>query len=58
MEIKNLIRVKIRQELRDWLVKNSNTTRFCRGMVSMNEQTEVMEALWFGWIIDGIKRKY
>lgn len=27
-------------------------------MVSLNEQTEVTEALCFGWIIDGIKRKY
>jgi uncharacterized protein YdeI (YjbR/CyaY-like superfamily) len=63
MEIKNLIRVKTRQELRDWLDENSNTARFCWVIVSMSEQTEVIqyidaveEALCFGWI-DGIKKK-
>lgn len=63
MEIKNLIRVKSRQELRDWLEENSNTARFCWVTVSMSEQTEVIqyldaveEALCFGWI-DGIKKK-
>lgn len=65
MEIKNLIRVKTRQELRDWLEENSNTARFCWVIVSMSEQTEteaiqyldaVEEALCFGWI-DGIKKK-
>lgn len=63
MEIKNLIRVKTRQELRDWLEENSNTASFSWVIVSMSEQTEVIpyldaveEALCFGWI-DGIKKK-
>ncbi|MDU1845393.1 YdeI/OmpD-associated family protein [Niallia alba] len=63
MEMKNLIRVKTRQELRDWLEENSYTARFCWVIVSMSEQTEVIqyldaveEALCFGWI-DGIKKK-
>mgnify|MGYP001138604648 CR=1 FL=1 len=63
MEMKNLIRVKTRQELRDWLEENSYIARFCWVIVSMSEQTEVIqyldaveEALCFGWI-DGIKKK-
>ncbi|MEC1177094.1 YdeI/OmpD-associated family protein [Metasolibacillus meyeri] len=63
MEIENLIRVKTRQELRDWLEENSITARFCWVIVSVGEQTEVIqyldaveEALCFGWI-DGIKKK-
>lgn len=64
MEVKNLIRAKTRQELRDWLEANSNTERFCWVIVSMSEQSGVIqyldaveEALCFGWI-DGIKKKY
>lgn len=63
MEVKNLIRAKTRQELRDWLEANSNTERFCWVIVSMSEQSGVIqyldaveEALCFGWI-DGIKKK-
>lgn len=63
MEIKNLIGVKTRQELRNWLEGNSNTERFCWVIVSMSKQSEVIqyldaveEALCFGWI-DGIKKK-
>ncbi|MDQ0268575.1 YdeI/OmpD-associated family protein [Cytobacillus purgationiresistens] len=63
MEIKSLIRVKTRRGLRDWLEENSNTEGFCWVIVSMNEQSEVIqyldaveEALCFGWI-DGIKKK-
>lgn len=63
MEIKNLIGVKTRQELRNWLEENSNTERFCWVIVSMSKQSEVIqyldaveEALCFGWI-DGIKKK-
>lgn len=63
MEIKNLIGAKTRQELRNWLEENSNTERFCWVIVSMSEQSEVIqyldaveEALCFGWI-DGIKKK-
>lgn len=63
MEIKNLIRVQTRQELRSWLEKNSKIEKSCWVIVSMNEQSEVIqyldaveEALCFGWI-DGIKKK-
>ncbi len=63
MEIKNLIGVKTRQELRNWLEEHSNTERFCWVIVSMSKQSEVIqyldaveEALCFGWI-DGIKKK-
>lgn len=63
MEIKNIIKVKTRQGLRDWLEENSNTESFCWVIVSMTEQPEVIsyldaveEALCFGWI-DGIKKK-
>lgn len=63
MEIENLIRVKTRQELRDWLEEHSSTERFCWVIVSMAEQPGVIryldaveEALCFGWI-DGTKKK-
>ncbi|GAB3068633.1 YdeI/OmpD-associated family protein [Virgibacillus ainsalahensis] len=63
MEIKNLISVKTRRELRDWLEENSKTERFCWVKVSMNERSyviqyldEIEEALCFGWI-DNIKKK-
>lgn len=63
MEIENLLRVKTRLGLRDWLEENSKTERFCWVIVSMTEQSEVIqyldaveEALCFGWI-DGIKKK-
>lgn len=63
MEIKNLIRVKTRRELRDWLEENSKTGKFCWVKVSMNEQSDVIqyldaveEALCFGWI-DSVKKK-
>ena len=63
MEINNLIRVKTRKELRDWLKENSNKERICWVIVSMTDQSEVIqyldaveEALCFGWI-DGIKKK-
>ncbi|MDA1567922.1 YdeI/OmpD-associated family protein [Bacillus cereus] len=63
MEIENLLRVKTRWKLRDWLEGNSKTERFCWVIVSITEQSEVIqyldaveEALCFGWI-DGIKKK-
>lgn len=63
MEIENLLRVTTRWELRDWLEENSKTERFCWVIVSITEQSEVIqyldaveEALCFGWI-DGIKKK-
>jgi len=63
MEINNLIRIKTRSDLRVWFEENSKTEFFCWVIVSMNEQSEVIqyldadeEALCFGWI-DGIKKK-
>lgn len=63
MEINNLIRIKTRSDLRVWFEENSKTEIFCWVIVSMNEQSEVIqyldaveEALCFGWI-DGIKKK-
>lgn len=63
MEIENLIDVKTRQELRDWLEENSATEKFCWVAVSSKEQPGVVqyldaveEALCFGWI-DSTKKK-
>lgn len=63
MEPENLIRTKTRQELRNWLEKNSTTEKFCWVAVSTKEQPGVIqyldaveEALCFGWI-DGTKKK-
>lgn len=63
MEINNLIRVKTRWELRDWLERNSETESFCWVIVSVTERSEVIqyldaveEALCFGWI-DSVKKK-
>ena len=63
MEIENLIDVKTRQELRDWLEENSATEKFCWVVVSAKEQPGVVqyldaveEALCFGWI-DSTKKK-
>lgn len=63
MEIENLIRAKIRQELREWLEENSGTEKFCWVVVSAKEQPGVVqyldaveEALCFGWI-DSTKKK-
>lgn len=57
MEIENLIDVKTRQELREWLAENSATEKFCWVVVSVKEQLGVVqyldaveEALCFGWI--------
>lgn len=61
--MENLIRVKTRQELRDWLEEHSTTEKCCWIIVSMAEQPNVIqyvdaveEALCVGWI-DGIKKK-
>ncbi|MCY1105991.1 YdeI/OmpD-associated family protein [Shouchella clausii] len=61
--MENLIRVKTRQELRDWLEEHSTTEKCCWIIVSMTEQPNVIqyvdaveEALCVGWI-DGIKKK-
>ncbi|KAB7672040.1 YdeI/OmpD-associated family protein [Bacillus sp. B1-b2] len=62
MDIENLMEVTTRQELRDWLEENSRTKNYCWLIVSIKEQTGVIqyldaveEALCFGWI-DGIKK--
>lgn len=61
--MENLLRVKTRQELRDWLEEHSTTEKCCWIIVSMAEQPNVIqyvdaveEALCVGWI-DGIKKK-
>ncbi|MBU8596648.1 thymidylate synthase [Shouchella clausii] len=61
--MENFIRVKTRQELRDWLEEHSTTEKCCWIIVSMSEQPNVIqyvdaveEALCVGWI-DGIKKK-
>lgn len=63
MEIKNLIRIKTRRGLRNWLEEHSKTEKYCWVIVSMTEQSGVIqyldaveEALCFGWV-DGIKKK-
>ncbi|MBB5180470.1 uncharacterized protein YdeI (YjbR/CyaY-like superfamily) [Planomicrobium koreense] len=63
MEIENLLEVKTKQELRDWLEKNSTTEKCCWVIVSVTERPGVIqyldaveEALCFGWI-DGIAKK-
>ncbi|GIN06411.1 hypothetical protein J1TS1_05560 [Shouchella clausii] len=61
--MENLLRVKTRQELRDWLEEHSTTEKCCWIIVSMAEQPNVIqyvdaveEALCVGWI-DGLKKK-
>ncbi|GIN15225.1 hypothetical protein J32TS2_05810 [Shouchella clausii] len=61
--MENLLRVKTRQELRDWLEEHSTTDKCCWIIVSMAEQPNVIqyvdaveEALCVGWI-DGLKKK-
>lgn len=63
MEIENLLEVKTRQELRDWLKENSTKEKCCWVIVSVTERSGVIqyldaveEALCFGWI-DGIAKK-
>lgn len=64
MEIKNLITVKTREDLRVWLQENSKTEKSCWVLVSMTPNPETLlyldvveECLCFGWI-DGVKRKF
>ena len=63
MEIKNLLTLQNRQELRDWFEEHSSKDEYCWVIVSMTEQPNTLlyldaveEALCFGWI-DGIKKK-
>ncbi|MDE0583580.1 YdeI/OmpD-associated family protein [Planococcus sp. A6] len=63
MEIENLLGAGSRQELREWLEKNSASAKFCWVLIGTKERPEgipyldaVEEALCFGWI-DGITKK-
>ena len=63
MEIKNLIPVKSREDLRVWLQENCKTEKFCWVVVSMKPTPDTLlyldaveESLCFGWI-DGVKKK-
>lgn len=63
MEIKNLIPVKSREELRIWLQNNGKSEKSCWVLVSMMPTPNMLlyldvveEALCFGWI-DGVKKK-
>ncbi|MFB5762486.1 YdeI/OmpD-associated family protein [Paenibacillus medicaginis] len=63
MEIENLITVKSREDLRNWLQENGKTEKFCWVVVSMTPAPNTLlyldaveEALCFGWI-DGVKKK-
>lgn len=63
MEIKNLIPVKSREELRIWLQNNCKSEKSCWVLVSVMPTADMLlyldaveEALCFGWI-DGVKKK-
>ena len=63
MEIENVLTIKSRQDLRDWLEVHSATEKCCWVIISKTEGSDVVqyldiveEALCFGWI-DGIKKK-
>jgi uncharacterized protein YdeI (YjbR/CyaY-like superfamily) len=63
MEMDNLIAAKTRADLREWLLENSKTEKFCWVVVSMTPSPDTLlyldaveEALCFGWI-DGVKKK-
>lgn len=63
MEMENLILVKSREDLRNWLQHSGKTEKCCWILVSMTPLSDVLlyldaveEALCFGWI-DGVKKK-
>ncbi|AIQ67263.1 YdeI/OmpD-associated family protein [Paenibacillus graminis] len=63
MKIENLIPVKSREDLRNWLKNNGKTEKCCWVLVSMTPIPDVLlyldaveEALCCGWI-DGVKKK-
>ena len=63
MEIDNLLSIRNRKELRNWLQENCMTEKSCWIIVSIKPEPNkiqyldaVEEALCFGWI-DGIKKK-
>lgn len=63
MEIDKLLTFKKREELRDWLLANSTTEKYCWVIVTIKPKLDTLlyldvveEALCFGWI-DGVKKK-
>lgn len=63
MEIENLIAVKSREDLRNWLQENGKTEKSCWVVVSMAPNPDTLpyldaveQSLCFGWI-DGVKKK-
>ena len=63
MEIDKLLTFKKREELREWLLANSTTEKYCWVIVTIKPKLDTLpyldvveEALCFGWI-DGVKRK-
>lgn len=63
MKIDNILKVTSRRELRDWLITNCETAKYCWITVSIQPEVNkllyldaVEEALCFRWI-DGIKKK-
>lgn len=63
MEIDKLLTFKKREELREWLLANSATEKYCWVIVTIKPKLDTLlyldvveEALCFGWI-DGVKKK-
>lgn len=63
MEIKNLLGIKTKEELRGWLLENSGTEKECWVVVGMKPAADTLlyldaveQALCFGWI-DSTKKK-
>lgn len=63
MEIDKLLTFKKREELREWLLANSTTEKYCWVIVTIKPKLDTLlyldvveEALCFGWI-DGVKKK-
>lgn len=63
MEIDKLLTFKKREELREWLLTNSTTEKYCWVIVTIKPKLDTLlyldvveEALCFGWI-DGVKKK-
>ena len=61
--VENLLKLKTRQELRDWLIVNSGTKKSCWIIISRKPKVDtilyldaVEEAICFGWI-DGIHKR-
>ncbi|MDZ5758907.1 YdeI/OmpD-associated family protein [Carnobacterium maltaromaticum] len=63
MEIDKLLTFNKREELREWLLANSTTEKYCWVIVTIKPKLDTLlyldvveEALCFGWI-DGVKKK-